>query len=206
MLEAPKLTPYEGGVFRLYIEFTKDYPDKPPNIRFITPIYHCNINSAGRICHMILDRFYSPAVRIKEILGHIYGLLLEATPDDPLDSYKATLLSTNRPEYMQQAKAFTQLHAQNKTKRGVRIEILGDEDIRNSYPAEFVCPLTLNLFKEPVTTRYGETYEKEAIESYLRDVAEQDPFSFQPLQQCQLVPNNLVKWGVEQFRAKLHSL
>ena len=57
-----------------------------------------------------------------------------------------------------------------------------------------------------MTTRYGETYEKEAIESYLRDVAEQDPFSFQPLQLCQLVPNNLVKRGIEQFRARLSAL
>eukprot|EP00800_Vazella_pourtalesii_P006431 TRINITY_DN182_c0_g1_i5.p1 TRINITY_DN182_c0_g1~~TRINITY_DN182_c0_g1_i5.p1 ORF type:complete len:1118 (-),score=165.33 TRINITY_DN182_c0_g1_i5:220-3573(-) len=206
MLEETAQTPYEGGVFRLYIEFTKEYPNKPPNIRFITPIYHCNINSAGRICHMILDRFYSPEKKIRELLDHIYGLLLEATPDDPLDSYKATLLRTNKQEYDRQAKAFTQLHAINKTKRQVRIDILGDEDVRNSYPAEFVCPLTLNLFKEPVTTRYGETYEKEAIESYLRDVAEQDPFSFQPLQLCQLVPNNLVKRGIEQFRARLSAL
>ena len=206
MLEAPTGTNYEGGIFRLYIEFTKDYPNKPPNIRFITPIYHCNINSAGRICHKVLDTFYSPEKKIRELLGHIYGLLLEATPDDPLDSYKADLLITDKQEYDQQAKAFTKLHAMNKTKREVRIDILGDEDVRNSYPAEFVCPLTLSLFKEPVTTRYGETYEKEAIESYLRDVAEQDPFSFKPLQLCQLYPNNLVKKGIEQFRAKLSAL
>ena len=48
---------------------------------------------------MILDRFYSPEKKIKGILGYIYGLLLETTPDDPLDSYKATLLRTNKPEY-----------------------------------------------------------------------------------------------------------
>ena len=206
MLEETAETPYEGGIFRLYIEFTKDYPNKAPNIRFITPIYHCNINSAGRICHVILDRFYSPTVRIKEILGHIYGLLLETTPDDPLDSYKASLLKTDKQEYDRQAKAFTLLHARKHTKREVRIAILGDEDIRNKYPPEFVCPLTLNLFKEPVVTRSGETYEKEAIENYLKDVAEQDPFSFQPLQQCQLVPNNLVKRGIDDFRTKLHNL
>ena len=207
MLEAPELTPYKKGIFRLYVEFTKDYPNKAPNIRFITPIYHCNINSAGRICHKILDRFYSPAVRIKEILGHIYGLLLETTPDDPLDSYKATLLRTNKPEYDKEVRKFTQLRACNKTKRDVRIEILGgDPDIRKSYPAQFVCPLTLSLFKEPVTTRHGETYEKEAIEEYLRNVRENDPFSFHPLQKHELYPNNGVKVGVEELRSKLGNL
>ena len=47
IMEGPEDTPYEGGIFELFIEFINEYPSKPPNIRFITPIYHCNINSSG---------------------------------------------------------------------------------------------------------------------------------------------------------------
>ena len=207
MLEAPKETLYEDGVFRLYIDFTKDYPNKAPIFRFITPIYHCNINSSGRICHKILDRFYSPVTKVRDILDHVFGLLLEATPDDPLDSYKASLLRSNKQQYEREAKEFTTLHAQTKTKRDVRIAVLGrDQDISISYPKQFVCPLTLKLFKNPVITRHGETYEKEEIEDYLDNVAKQDPFSFLPLQKNELFPNKGIKDGVEDFISKLRNM
>ena len=207
MLEAPKLTPYERGVFRLYVEFTKDYPNKAPNIRFITPIYHCNINSAGRICHKVLDKFYSPAVRMREILNHLYGLLLEATPDDPLDSYKADLHRTNKEQYDIEVKKFTTLHARVKTKTDVRVEILGGKpDNISDYPAQYICPLSKCLFKDPVVTPYGDTYEREAIEEFIRDVRAEDPFRFQPLQIVDLRPNKILKQLTEQHKAQLRNL
>lgn len=55
-------------------------------MRFITKIYHCNINENGNICHSILQRNYSPAVSIRAILDNVYGLLLTPEPDDPIDS------------------------------------------------------------------------------------------------------------------------
>ncbi|KAI6657670.1 hypothetical protein LOD99_413 [Oopsacas minuta] len=146
-------------------------------------------------------------MKIREILNYVYGLLLEATPDDPLDSYKAALLSSNKQEYEKEARNFTQTHARHKTKRDVRIEILGgNPDIKNCYHGQFTCPLTLGLFREPVITIYGHTYEKEAIEEYLKTVANQDPFSFKSLTKEQLFPNYAVIEGIKEFRSKLSDL
>ena len=38
----PEDTPWEGGSFKLILEFTEEYPNKPPNIKFITSIFHPN--------------------------------------------------------------------------------------------------------------------------------------------------------------------
>ena len=204
IMTGPDETPYSNATFELFIEFKEDYPAKPPNIRFITPIYHCNINSAGRICHTILDRFYAPGVRIGEIFNHVYGLLIDAEPDDPLDSVKATELRCSRPLYIQKAFDHAEIHARVKTKRDVRIELLGsDQEVQVSYPKHLVCPLTLALFTDPVITPEGETYEREAILEHLSSGKNYDPFSYKELKEEELRVNKAVLSFVRTYQDEI---
>ena len=46
----PEDTPYVNGVFKLEISVPEQYPIQPPNVRFVTKIYHPNIDGEGRIC------------------------------------------------------------------------------------------------------------------------------------------------------------
>jgi len=46
----PKDTPYEKGIFKVEIVVPDRYPFEPPKVRFLTRIYHPNIDSGGRIC------------------------------------------------------------------------------------------------------------------------------------------------------------
>jgi ubiquitin-protein ligase len=44
-------TPYSGGVFNLDFQFPQAYPFEPPEIKFLTRVYHPNIRSqTGEIC------------------------------------------------------------------------------------------------------------------------------------------------------------
>jgi ubiquitin-protein ligase len=49
-IQGPEDTPYENGVFYLDVGIPERYPLDPPQVRFVTPVYHPNIDSAGRIC------------------------------------------------------------------------------------------------------------------------------------------------------------
>lgn len=41
-MQGPQGSPYEKGVFLLYVDIGEQYPTKPPEAKFITPILHRN--------------------------------------------------------------------------------------------------------------------------------------------------------------------
>ena len=75
LMEGPEDTPYEGRWFRLWVKFGEDYPYRPPEVRFVTPVLHVNINHEGRICHGAFGTAYTSDTSAIVLLGEVYRLL-----------------------------------------------------------------------------------------------------------------------------------
>jgi ubiquitin-protein ligase len=87
MDQAPDMyTPYAGGCWLLYILFPPEYPERPPEVRFVTTIRPCNVNAHGRICHSIFDRNYTTDTSVTDILSSVYALVLTPDADDAVDT------------------------------------------------------------------------------------------------------------------------
>lgn len=83
-IKGPPGTPYEGGVFHLELFLPEEYPMVPPKVRFLTRIYHPNVDKIGRICLDIIKDKWSPALLITKVLLSIQILMASPNPDDPL--------------------------------------------------------------------------------------------------------------------------
>ena len=111
IMDGPNETPYENGKFKLEIFLGSDYPLFPPKIRFLTKIYHPNIDRIGRICIDILKNKWTPALQIRTVLLSIQSLLTEPNISDPLDPVIGKHWVDNENEANKHAKNMTKLYA-----------------------------------------------------------------------------------------------
>ncbi|KAI5420268.1 Ubiquitin-conjugating enzyme E2 2, partial [Lathyrus oleraceus] len=85
----PDDTPWDGGTFKLTLQFTEDYPNKPPTVRFVSRMFHPNIYADGSICLDILQNQWSPIYDVAAILTSIQSLLCDPNPNSPANSEAA---------------------------------------------------------------------------------------------------------------------
>jgi len=110
-INGPCDSPFESGVFKLELFLPEEYPMAAPKVRFLTKIYHPNIDKLGRICLDILKDKWSPALQMRTVLLSIQALLSAPNPDDPLDNDVADTWKTNEREAIETAKKWTRRFA-----------------------------------------------------------------------------------------------
>ncbi|TIC30527.1 putative ubiquitin-conjugating enzyme E2 [Wallemia mellicola] len=127
-IQGPDGSPFEKGIFKLELWLPSSYPMEPPKVRFLTKIYHPNIDKLGRICLDILKGGYSlyitsdqlthsdkwsPALQIRTVLLSIQALLSSPNPDDPLANDVAEHYKTDEQAAKAVSKEWTALYAKS---------------------------------------------------------------------------------------------
>lgn len=110
-INGPEQSPYEGGVFKLELFLPEGYPMAAPKVRFLTKIYHPNIDRLGRICLDTLKKNWTPALQIRTLLLSIQSLLTSPNPDDPLDNEVAEKWKKDEANAIETAKEWTARYA-----------------------------------------------------------------------------------------------
>jgi len=118
LIEGANDTPYANGHFKLEITISDSYPLEPPKVRFLTKIYHPNIEN-GRIC---LDTLvmppkgqWKPALNVEKVLLTIQALLSKPNPDDGLIPEISVEYKDNYSLFEAKAREYTKKYATNVT-------------------------------------------------------------------------------------------
>lgn len=117
----PEETVWDGGTFKLTLQFTEEYPNKAPTVRFLSKMFHPNIYADGQICLDILQNQWSPIYDVSAILTSIQSLLCDPNPNSPANSEAAKLFSEDKREYNRKVKEIVEeswmtMEADNKGK------------------------------------------------------------------------------------------
>ena len=119
-LFGPKDTSYSGGIFLLKAIFPKNYPEEAPEICFISPVYHVNVNhkmpkfsggeGLGHVCISTLN-WWKKEYTMREILKNIFALFYIGNPDSPYGLDRAQEFRNNRELFEKKVVYFTKKYA-----------------------------------------------------------------------------------------------
>ena len=123
---------YNGGIFHIKLSFPKDYPNSKPEVIFLTPIYHLNVNPLklegneieplGHVSVSFIN-WWKPNTTVKEILIQLYSIFYLQTNDSPYGLDRSIEFLENRPLYDLKTKYFTKKYAnQENLDKGIKYD------------------------------------------------------------------------------------
>lgn len=110
-IDGPAGTPYDGGLFRMRLVLSNDFPNSPPKGFFSTKIFHPNVSTSGEICVNVLKKDWTAETSLRHVLQVIRCLLIQPFPDSALNEEAGKLLNDNYEDFAKHARLMTSLHA-----------------------------------------------------------------------------------------------
>ncbi|KAH9396821.1 SUMO-conjugating enzyme UBC9, partial [Tyrophagus putrescentiae] len=99
-------TIWAGGLYKLQMFFSAEYPAVPPRCRFVPPLFHPNVFPSGTVCLSILDeeKDWRPSLSVKQVLLGIQELLADPNPNDPAQAEAYNIFCSDRAAYDKRVK------------------------------------------------------------------------------------------------------
>jgi len=145
-IEGPEETPYFGGVFRVKLVLSGDYPSSPPRGFFLTRIFHPNIaEGTGDICVNTLKKDWGQRVTLSMILQVVRCLLIVPFPESSLNDEAGRMFMESYEEYARRARLMTAVHAMPASRCAARagegdgMEDLQDEEKKEEESENTAC-------------------------------------------------------------------
>eukprot|EP00929_Paragymnodinium_shiwhaense_P032443 TRINITY_DN17973_c0_g1_i1.p1 TRINITY_DN17973_c0_g1~~TRINITY_DN17973_c0_g1_i1.p1 ORF type:complete len:239 (+),score=16.10 TRINITY_DN17973_c0_g1_i1:91-807(+) len=138
-------TPYQGGTFCFQAQFPTDYPFKPPRMRLLTKIFHCNWNSAGAECLDITGDQWSPALKVSKVILCYGSMMADPNPEDALRVDIGEIYVQDRPLHDVMAQNWTRKYAGGTFQVVVLVDAV--------QPSDGVCIVTGKTLSEDIHLR-----------------------------------------------------
>ena len=113
-IKGPKGSFYEGGVFYLDMVIPQNYPFRPPIVKFLTKIYHPDVNESGSICSHCFDILgdnWSPAITIIKIFDRISHLLAHPDFSNPIFPQVSAMYNKDKSLFYKTCREWIQKYA-----------------------------------------------------------------------------------------------
>ncbi|XP_068676826.1 ubiquitin-conjugating enzyme E2 U-like [Montipora foliosa] len=140
-IKGPKDTMWEGGIFKLYLQFGEQYNAEPPKIFFHTIPFHPNVDPiTGQICADFLDdahcwkEFYS----ISYMLLSVQMLLSNPVIDNAINPNAAQIFASSPSGFRQTV--LDCVLASKRVEAGLKPHTADDIDLSRSPPKEQELP------------------------------------------------------------------
>ena len=119
----PNDSPYKGGRFRLSIKFPYNFPQEGPEVIFLTPIFHLNVNPVktkdqelGHCCISVIN-YWNPDTSIEDLLVSIFALFYQANSESAYHGFGDEIINefnNDKKSYDKKVEYFTRKYADGK--------------------------------------------------------------------------------------------
>lgn len=115
VFDGPEASPYEGGIFTLKFIFPKNYPEGGPEARFMTPMFHPNIDPTKdqHVCINLLNSWDRNRT-IEDVILGIFDILLNPTTINAYSNEATVLLGKDYDDYYDKVEEYTYKYAKKE--------------------------------------------------------------------------------------------